>query len=94
MSAGKLSDATFFGWHKESEPKSPEGAKQPTPVSTKTTKRVICFRIDEDLDHRISRTLRGKSFSRSDLIRSAIERVLKQDAEERLRVAHSAIQWE
>jgi hypothetical protein len=98
MSAEKLSDASFFGdlfgWRKKSEPKSPEGAKQPRAVPTTNTKRIVCFRVDEDLDRRICRALRGKSFSRSDFIRGAIERVLKQDAEERLRVAHSAIRWE
>jgi len=35
----------------------------------------------------------GEIMSRSDFIRSAIERALKQDGEERLRIAHSAIRW-
>src|SRR2546430_17495362 len=98
MSAGKPSDATFFGgsfgWRKKSKPKSPEEAKQPRAVPTTNTKRVVCFRIDHDLDRRLSRALRVNQSTRSDFIRSAIERALKQDGEERLRIAHSAIRWE
>jgi predicted transcriptional regulator len=57
------------------------------------TKRVICFRIDDDLDRRILRALRGIGSTRSAFIRNAIERALKQDAEERLRLAQSSIDW-
>jgi hypothetical protein len=98
MSARKSSNVTFlgglFGWRKEHEPKLLEGTNQSVHVSATNTKRIICFRVEEDLDRRISRALRGQSCSRSDFIRSAIERVLKQDGEERLRTAHSAIRWE
>jgi Ribbon-helix-helix protein, copG family len=98
MSAGKTSDASFFGGsfgrRKKNEPKSPEGAGNTLPPPTTRTKRVICFRIDDDLDRRISRTLRVNQTTRSDFIRSAIERALKQDGEERLRAAHSAIRWD
>jgi len=38
--------------------------------------------------------LRVNQTTRSDFIRSAIERALKQDGEERLRAAHSAIRWD
>jgi hypothetical protein len=98
MSYNDPSDAPFFGglfgWRKKSQPKSPERANQPRPAATTNTKRIVCFRIDDDLDRRLSRALRGKSCSRSDFIRTAIERVLKQDGEERLREAHSAIRWD
>jgi hypothetical protein len=97
MSVGKSSDANFFGarlfrWRKKKESELP--TSQTRLPSTTSTKRIICFRIDEDLDRRLSRALRGQSCTRSDFIRSAIERVLKHDGEERLRAAHSAIRWE
>jgi predicted transcriptional regulator len=63
-------------------------------AASTNTGRVVCFRIDDDLNRRISRALAGKPWTRSDFIRNAIDRVLKQDAEERLRAAHSAIRWE
>jgi hypothetical protein len=96
---GKTSKPSVFGaaifeWRKKKEPELPTGASQRRAQPATNTKRVICFRIDEDLDRRIVRALRGNSSTRSDFIRSAIERVLKQDAEERLRVAQSAIRWE
>jgi len=99
VSVGKTSKASFFGagllgWRKKKEPELPSGAGQTRPPTTTNTKRVICFRIDEDLDRRIFRALRGNTSTRSDFIRNAIERVVQQDAEERLRVAHSAIRWE
>jgi hypothetical protein len=98
MSARRSPNTTFlgglFGWRKEHEPKLPEQTNQSGPVSTTNTKRIICFRVEEELDRRISRAQRGQSCSRSDFIRSAIERVLKLDGEERLRAAHSAIRWE
>jgi hypothetical protein len=85
---------TLFGWRKKHEPKSPGSASQPRSQTTTNAKRIICFRIDDDLDRRIARALRGNVSTRSGFIRSAIERVLNQDAEERLRVAHSSIRWE
>ena len=98
MSAGKTSDASFFGGlfgrRKKNEPKSPEGAGNTLPPPTTRTKRVICFRIDDDLYRRISRALQVNQTTRSDFIRMAIERALKQDGEERLRAAHSAIRWD
>jgi Ribbon-helix-helix protein, copG family len=86
--------AGLFGWSKSRETKSATGTSQTRPLSTKNTKRIVCFRIDDDLDRRISRALRGNISTRSDFIRAAIERVLKLDAEERLRAAHSAIKWD
>jgi hypothetical protein len=98
MSAGEPSDTTFFGglfgWRKREEPKPPEKAGQGMPTSHTNHQRIISFRIDEELDRRLSRALRGKSCSQSDFIRNAIQRVLKQDGEERLRAAHSAIRWD
>jgi hypothetical protein len=83
----------LFRWPRKNEPK-PVEPKRPTVASSTNTNRVVCFRIDNDLNRRISRALAGKPWTRSDFIRNAIERVLRQDAEERLRAAHSAIQWE
>jgi predicted transcriptional regulator len=67
---------------------------QSRPSPPKDSKRIVCFRLDNDLDYRLSRALRNMSCSRSQFIRSAIERMLKQDGEDRLKDAHSAIRWE
>ena len=87
MSADKTSHASFFGGsfgrRKKNEPKSPEGTGNTPPPPTTRTKRVICFRIDDDLYRRISRALQVNQSTRSDFIRMAIERALKQDGEER-----------
>jgi hypothetical protein len=83
----------LFGWRKNKESELPTETSQTRPRSAANTTRIVCFRVNEDLDRRISRALRGTSCSRSDFIRNAIERVLKQDGEERLRAAHSAIKW-
>jgi|SRR3954451_11649951 hypothetical protein len=92
-SRGATRIGRLFGWPKKKSAKAiePNGS---TVIPHTNTNRVVCFRIDRDLDRRISRALAGKPWTRSDFIRNAIERVLKQDAEERLRAAHSAIQWE
>ena len=98
MSGGKSSTGAFFSGLF----RLPKGKRSESPVSTGQVRslpatnagRIICFRVDDDLDRRIARELRLKSCSRSDFIRNAIERVLTQDGEERLRVAHSAIKWE
>ena len=91
-SSGAARIGELFGWRNRAAPKAPEPC--PRAASSTSTNRVICFRIDRDLDRRLSRALEGKPCTRSDFIRNAIERVLKQDSEERLRVAHSAIQWD
>jgi hypothetical protein len=57
------------------------------------TNRIICFRIDDELDRKLARALSHKGCSRSVFIRLALERVLQAEAEERLRAAHSAIDW-
>jgi predicted DNA-binding protein len=82
----------LFGWRNRAGPNAPE--PRPKAASSTSTNRVICFRMDDDLYRRITRALRGTSCTRSDFIRNAIERVLKQDNEERLRAAHSAIRWD
>jgi hypothetical protein len=97
VSGGKSSTGAFFSGlfrlpkGKRSESKVSTGQMRSLPATN--TGRIICFRVDDDLDRRIARELRLKSCSRSDFIRNAIERVLTQDGEERLRVAHSAIDW-
>ena len=83
----------LFGWPRKKSAKAIEPNSSAVLPPTHTS-RVVCFRIDDDLNRRISRALVGKTWTRSDFIRNAIERVLKQDAEERLRAAHSAIRWE
>src|SRR6267143_1043821 len=54
---------------------------------------IVCFRIDEAIDKRISRILGPKYATRSQFIRTAIERLLLQESEERLRAAQAAIRW-
>ena len=56
-------------------------------------KFIVCFRMDEEIDERISRILGPKYATRSQFIRAAIERLLLQESEERLRVAQAAIRW-
>jgi hypothetical protein len=88
---------SLFGWlHKEDARHSAGVAhsrqhRQSLPAATQ---RMISFRLDADLDHRITRAMRGWPGTRSDFIRTAIERVIKEDADERLRAAHSAIRWD
>lgn len=88
--AGSLRE--LFGWGDKTQPQA--SASQPRPPSNANTSLIICFRIDQDLNRRISRALHDSHYTRSEFIRAAIERFLKQDAEERLRAAHSAIRWE
>jgi hypothetical protein len=98
VSVGKSSTGAFFSAlfrlpkGKHSDP--PVGSDQKRSRPATNAGRIICFRVDDDLDRRIARELRLKSCSRSDFIRNAIERVLTQDGEERLRVAQSALKWD
>ena len=98
MSGGKSSNGTFlsglFRWPKGKQSDSSVSAGEVRPVPATNAGRVICFRVDYDLDRRMARELRLKSCSRSDFIRNAIERALTEDGEERLRVAYSAIKWD
>jgi hypothetical protein len=41
--------------------------------------RIVCFRIDEHIDHRISRILGSRYFTRSRFIRTAIEYLLSHE---------------
>ena len=97
MSGGKSSNGAFFSglfrW-KGKQSNLPVSAGQVRRLPATNAGRIICFRVDDDLDRRIGRELRLKGCSRSEFIRNAIERVLTEDAEERLRVAHSAIKWD
>jgi predicted transcriptional regulator len=55
---------------------------------------IICFRIDYELDRRIVNILGEKFRSRSQFLRYAIEKaVLQEEGQQRLRKAHSAIDW-
>jgi len=98
VSNGKSLNGAFFSglfrWPKGKQSELPVSAGQVRPPSATNAGRIICFRVDDELDRRIARELRLKSCSRSDFIRTAIERVLKHDGEERLRVAHSGIKWD
>src|SRR4051812_18566029 len=82
----------FFGWGREkSSVPAPNGQTAPTALAK--CQRIISFRIGDELDRRIARALQATPESRSEFIRKAIERALKEEGEERLRAAHAAIQW-
>jgi Arc/MetJ-type ribon-helix-helix transcriptional regulator len=56
--------------------------------------RIVCFRIDEQIDHRISRILGSRYFTRSRFIRIAIEYLLShEEGQLRLRAAQMKIDW-
>jgi Arc/MetJ-type ribon-helix-helix transcriptional regulator len=56
--------------------------------------RIVCFRIDEHIDHRISRVLDSRFSTRSIFIRTAIKKLLLQEEGQiRLRAAQAIIQW-
>jgi Arc/MetJ-type ribon-helix-helix transcriptional regulator len=56
--------------------------------------RIVCFRIDEHIDHRISRILGSRFSTRSIFIRTAIEKLLvHEEGESRLRAAQMTLQW-
>lgn len=80
----------LFGRRKDTV--GPTGVNVPQPFVSQ--QKIISFRIDGDLDRRISRALAQRKETRSDLIRRAVEMLLKLEAEERLRIAHSAIRWD
>jgi hypothetical protein len=55
---------------------------------------IICFRLDDSLDRRISRVLGCTYSTRSGFIRAAIEQALVlEEGRARLKAAHSAIEW-
>jgi Arc/MetJ-type ribon-helix-helix transcriptional regulator len=56
--------------------------------------RIVCFRIDEHIDHRISRILGSRFSTRSRFIRTAIEYLLShEEGQVRLRAAQMKIDW-
>ena len=74
--------------------------KQYTTIDLKPPKRgrdgnrILCFRIDTELDRRLAKALAIRGVSRSLFIRLAIEQLLRAEADDRLRAAHSAITWD
>lgn len=64
------------------------------PKNGKDGNRIVCFRIDRDLEKKVAKALAASGLSRSQFIRLAIEHLLKVDADNRLRAAHSAITWD
>jgi hypothetical protein len=93
-STGKLFG--MFRWGKAEISQSPgrEAAVSPRPANAPGHQRIISFRVDADLDRKLSRELEFCSVSQSSFIRSAIERALRADAQERLKSAHAAIRWD
>jgi hypothetical protein len=91
-----LSIAKLFKWGKAkaAEQAVPDIKPEWRPDPPEQSQRIISFRIQADLDRRISRELKIRSVTRSDFIRDALERALQQDAQARLRAAHAAISWD
>jgi metal-responsive CopG/Arc/MetJ family transcriptional regulator len=59
-----------------------------------TRNRIICFRLDGQINHRIARILGSRYSTRSRFIRNAIEQLLlHEEGQMRLRAARMAIQW-
>jgi len=96
MSIGGGNLFNLFGWRKTTprEQRVKKIAPEWQPEPPRRDQRIISFRIDGELDRRISRELKIQSVSRSRFIRAALERALQQDAEARLRAAHAAISWD
>jgi Arc/MetJ-type ribon-helix-helix transcriptional regulator len=56
--------------------------------------RIVCFRLDEQIDHRISLVLDSRFSTRSRFIRTAIEHLLlREEGQVRLKAAQAIIQW-
>ncbi len=56
--------------------------------------RIVCFRLDEQIDHRISLVLDPRFSTRSRFIRTAIEQLLlREEGQVRLKAAQAIIQW-
>jgi hypothetical protein len=96
MSFGGGNLFSRIGWsrRKAKEPVLQEKRVRPAVANPTNSQRVISFRIDADLDRKLARELSIRSETRSDFIRSAIERALQQDGQARLRAAHAAITWD
>ena len=55
---------------------------------------IVCFRVNPEVDHRISLILGPKYSTRSRFIRAAIQSaLLQEEGQARLRKAHAAIEW-
>ena len=96
MSIGGGNLFSLFGWSKSKPREQPVQEIEPEwqPEPARRDQRIISFRIDCELDRRISRELQIQSMSRSEFIRAALEARLRQDAQARLRAAHAAISWD
>jgi len=96
MSIGGGNLFNLFGWSKTKPREQPVKKIAPEwqPEPPRRDQRIISFRVDEELDRRISRELKIRSVTRSEFIRDALERALQQDAQARLRAAHAAISWD
>ena len=73
---GPLSIAKLFKWGKVKAAKEsvPDIKPEWRPDPPEQSQRIISFRIQADLDRRISRELKLRSITRSDFIRDALER--------------------
>jgi hypothetical protein len=98
MSRSDAEKNSFFGnlfqRQKTIEAEMPAAVSRPRSTPSANAKRIICLRLDKDLDRRLTRALKDCPRSRSQFIRAAIEQVLKQEGEARLYAAHSAIRWD
>ena len=96
MSIGGGNLFGLFGWSKIKPREQPaqEVAPEWQPEPPRRDQRIISFRIDDELDRKISRELKIRLVTRSEFIRDALERALQQDAQARLRAAHAAISWD
>jgi metal-responsive CopG/Arc/MetJ family transcriptional regulator len=57
--------------------------------------RIICFRLNPEINRRIARVLGLRYVTRSRFIRTAIEQLLlHEEGQVRLRAAHTLIQWD
>jgi hypothetical protein len=96
MSIGGGNLFSLFGWSKTKPRKQPVQEIAPAwqPEPPRRDQRIISFRVDGELDRKMSRELKIRSVTRSEFIREALERALQQDAQARLRAAHAAISWD
>lgn len=68
--------------------------RTPRGTNSLTQNRIVCFRLDEAIDLRISRVIGARYSNRSRFIRTAIELLLaREEGQARLRDAQMTIQW-
>ena len=59
-----------------------------------TYRRITCFRLDQEINRRITCILGSRYSTRSKFIRTAIEQLLLRDeSQARLRAAQAMIRW-